>query len=71
MTPFEDYLLQQKIRNLQPGDKLKYIGRSFWAIKPNEVCTFLEFQKLPGILYAKVKLENYKIYVHPKDIIKI
>lgn len=72
MKSFEDYILQHKHKNFRPGDKVKYIGNgNFLAIEPNEVCTFLEFRKLSGISYVKVKVKNYHLYFHPKDIIKI
>lgn len=86
MTPFEDYLLKQKAKNLQPGNKIKYIGkyplRTYYfdthssspleipVIKPNNIYTFLELDEGPDELFIKVK-EHSHILIPIKNIVKV
>lgn len=70
MKSFKDYLLQHKIRNLQPGDKVKYIGNGIPQIKSNEILTFLKWKEIFGRVYVKTEEYGYMI-VNPKNIVKI
>lgn len=75
MISFETYISQKtskyKLKNLQTGDKVKYIGKNGkiqGALIP--ICTFLEFKVISGQVYIKVK--EYEFYVFkPEDFIKI
>lgn len=70
MKSFETYVLQHKHKNLQSGDKLKYIGPGTPRVKPNEILTFLVLKEIFGNLYIKVK-EHNNILVPLRDIVKI
>lgn len=75
MKSFESYLLQKtstntEIKNLQTGDKIKYIGKRWFAVKPNEIYTFIRLVKFSGELYIEVK-EHNNLLINPKNIIKI
>lgn len=78
MISFKTYILKNKLpnklKNLQTGDKVRYIGKCpFYIegrplIKDNEICTFLRWEEFDDRLYIKVM--EYKISIHPKNIIK-
>lgn len=64
MISFEAYLLKNKLpnklKNLQPGDKIRSI---------RGIYTFLEWEEISGKLYCKVK-EYPNAIIHPKYINK-
>lgn len=73
METFEFYLRKMKffeLKNLQPGDKVKYIGKKVGGINHNAIYTFLKFEEFDGGLYVKVK-EYSDWLINPKNIIKI
>lgn len=71
MNSFEAYLLKHKIKNLRYGDKIRYIGKGSFAVKPNEICTFLGLVEVSGELWPRIKAENYTVTTHPRNIIKV
>lgn len=89
MISFETYISQKtskyKLKNLQTGDKVKYIGKEsgfYTAISdqgfprqcvliPNNTYTFLELREVHGVLCVKIKIEGYYILAHLEDFIKI
>lgn len=70
MTSFEDYLLNQKLKNLRPGDRVKYIGKRNYAVEPYEIYTFIGLVGVSGKLYPRIKAGSYTIITHPRDILK-